>query len=171
MGVSSSVYPSNFNAKPLTLPRLDFSFDEIITRKNIKDIISAIPFRFSVLEIEIHSKCESKMSFQKRYSYYNNLQDAHCIYLRCKDNWHLSLEFTYSQKKKIPCVLFKIDKIKHNVTHEGWQLLLKKDVRCDLMDVLSFGVEKFLKEESENSGNYNKNSQHFANFIYFNSFK
>lgn len=167
MGVSSSVYPNKIPTKPLGLPTAEFCFNEIITRKNIRDIKSAIPFRFSVLEIEIHSKCENKTPFKKRYSYYNNLQDAHCIYLHCKDNWHLSLEFTYSQKKKLPCVLFKIDKNKHNVTHEGWQLLLKKAVRCDIMDVLSFGVEKFLKEESEN----NKNSQHFANFIYFNTLK
>ena len=64
----------------------------------------------------------------------------------------------------------KISKEQKKVVCEGFRVLAKKDVRCEITDILKFGVERFL-DEIENFGLLGKNSQHFANFVYFNRFK
>lgn len=166
MGVSGS---NNHSSSKIT-PISDFSFDEVLTEKNFKRIKSALPIKMLISTMEIHSTNFLTTEYKKRHSLVKDPNIGHYIYLQCKNGWHLSLQFMISPKKAIPCIRIIINEDVHKVIPEGNKILLRKQINCDFLDILMLGVVKFLSEV-ESPGVQHKNSQHFANFIYFKSFK
>lgn len=166
MGLSHSTINSKARSSS------NFSFNEIITRKNISEINSVIPKHISSIQIELRSK--NLFHFKRRNSVLNDSSGdiSNYIYLKCDDGWHLSMEFIFCQKKKTPCIRMKISKEYINVVSISFEerVLAKKEAICEIRDLLIFGVDQFLKE-IENFGLMEKDSQHFASFIYFNMFK
>ena len=162
---------SNLNSSRVR-PSSQYLLDELVTMGNLPRITSIIPKHISSVKIELYSTLMNS-PYKKRHSYCNNEQNSHYIYLKCEEDWHFSMEFkiiSMKQTKQTHCIKIKISKEYKNVIKPDSIKLLQKNVRCEIMDIIKFGVEKFLKE-IEVFGLLGKNSQHFANFIYFNRFK